>query len=208
MPQETALINELNIREMMWFFGTIFNMPSEKIDDQLYFLTKLLELPNSERLIRDGSGGQQRRISFALTMLHEPELLLLDEPTVGVDPLLRSMIWNYLTELTRTKGVTVLVSTHYVDEATKSNQVGFMRNGVRVIEDSPQRIMEMYDTPNLNEAILKLCSKPDLKIVQETFEYVSCAADIQPEQNAEQTFSKIIFAVLTKNFLEVTRNLG
>ena len=162
MPQEIALINEFTIKEMVWFFGTLFSLNSEAIKKRLKFLTELLELPEKDKFIRDCSGGQQRRISFALTLVHEPELLILDEPTVGLDPLLRNRIWEYFNDITKTRNVTVLLSTHYIEEARHSTRVGLMRKGIQIAEDTPDNIMLMMETTNLEEAFLRLSEKQEL----------------------------------------------
>lgn len=83
MPQETALAENLKIREFFRYFGMIFGLNEDEIHEKHQNLSKLLELPEGSRLIRDCSGGQQRRISFAVCLLHEPDILILDEPTVG-----------------------------------------------------------------------------------------------------------------------------
>jgi ABC-type multidrug transport system ATPase subunit len=83
MPQETALAGGLKVRELFWFFGAIFGLSHDEIDEKHRSLSLLLELPEGNQLIKNCSGGQQRRISFAVTLLQEPELLILDEPTVG-----------------------------------------------------------------------------------------------------------------------------
>lgn len=161
MPQENALIAEFTVGEMIWFVGTIFGLKSEHIEERLYFLTNLLELPQRNKIIKECSGGQQRRVSFALTLIHEPELLILDEPTVGLDPLLRFKIWDYLHEITRTNNVTVLLSTHYIEEAKQSTQIGLMRNGELIAEDSPPRILNMTGCDSLDEAFLRLSEKQE-----------------------------------------------
>ena len=89
MPQELALYGEFTICETLHYFGRIYGMCKSDIDGQIEFLTSLLDLPTCGKLVRKLSGGQQRRVSFAAALLHNPELLILDEPTVGVDPLLR-----------------------------------------------------------------------------------------------------------------------
>ncbi len=98
MPQELALYFEFTIRETLRYFGRIFGLPAQRVKRRSDFLLEFLDLPRDRgRLIADLSGGQQRRASLAAALLHEPELLILDEPTVGVDPLLRQCIW-YLRE--------------------------------------------------------------------------------------------------------------
>jgi ABC-type multidrug transport system ATPase subunit len=161
MPQESALVESFTIRELLWFYGTIYGLTAERIREKTKFLVDLLELPDKNRFVKDCSGGQQRRISFAVSLIHDPELLILDEPTVGVDPVLRAKIWDYLVELTVHHKVTVLLSTHYIEEAKQSTTVGIMRNGVLMVEDSPRNILMKVGCEYLDDAFLYLSRKQE-----------------------------------------------
>lgn len=89
MPQDLALVDELTIKETIFYFGRIYGMNDDRIRERLKILHGLLELPPNERMVVKLSGGQKRRVSFACALVHEPELVILDEPTVGLDPILR-----------------------------------------------------------------------------------------------------------------------
>ncbi|GFG35804.1 hypothetical protein Cfor_11743 [Coptotermes formosanus] len=89
MPQDLSLYVEFTIRETFLYFGWINGMKTEDIEEKLHFLVEFLQLPTPESFVKNLSGGQQRRVSLAAAMVHSPELLILDEPTVGVDPILR-----------------------------------------------------------------------------------------------------------------------
>lgn len=123
MPQEIALYGEFTIRETMMYFGWIFGMKTSEIVERLQFLLNFLDLPSQNRMVKNLSGGQQRRVSFAVALMHDPELLILDEPTVGVDPLLRQSIWNHLVHITKAGQKTVIITTHYIEEARQAHAV-------------------------------------------------------------------------------------
>ncbi|VEN49044.1 unnamed protein product, partial [Callosobruchus maculatus] len=156
MPQETALYGEFTIQETMLYFGWIFNMKSKDINARLDFLLDLLDLPTKKRLVKNLSGGQQRRVSFATSLMHNPELLILDEPTVGVDPLLRQKIWDYLLDISKDGKKTIIVTTHYIDEAKQANVIGLMRGGKLLAEDSPATLLSTYGGGSLEDVFLKL----------------------------------------------------
>jgi ABC-type multidrug transport system ATPase subunit len=218
MPQETALSQNFKIKEVFWFFGTIFGLSSSEIEEKLRFLSELLKLPESERLVKNCSGGQQRRISFAVSLIHDPDLLILDEPTVGVDPLLREQIWSYLFELSRVKKVTILLSTHYIEEAKQSDQIGLMRNGVLVAEDPPEIILSMCETADMEEAFLRLSQKQENCVAEtrnfkdpnnnENKKTSSQSKQLQKPSTLEGRNRRIMSALLKKHYLELTRNVG
>ena len=185
MPQEIALYAEFTIKETMMYFGWIFGMKTSEIIERLQFLLNFLDLPSQNRLVKNLSGGQQRRVSFAVALMHDPELLILDEPTVGVDPLLRQSIWNHLVHITKAGQKTVIITTHYIEEARQAHtvskthvlliagrcaehkcnprhcpfQIGLMRSGRLLAEESPQALLSMYRCSNLEDVFLKLSRK-------------------------------------------------
>lgn len=98
-------------------------MTTRQVEEKVEFFVNFLMLPDADRLVKNLSGGQQRRVSLAATFIHEPELLILDEPTVGVDPLLRNNIWSHLVEITKHGRTTVIITTHYIDETRQAHLV-------------------------------------------------------------------------------------
>ena len=157
-PQEIALYPDLRIAETMRFHGRLHGMKSNQILSRQSWLIDFLDLPEPNRPVGKLSGGQKRRVSLAVALLHEPSLLLLDEPTVGVDPELRARIWDHLQEIAA-NGTTIVITTHYIDEAGKANRVGLMRDGILLAEDTPQSVMDSQSSASLEEAFLALCRR-------------------------------------------------
>jgi len=163
MPQETGLYGEFSIRETFLFFGRVVGMTKSAIMERYNFLVKLLMLPDGEEAIKTLSGGQQRRVSLAVALLHEPELLILDEPTVGVDPLLRHLIWEHLLEIAKRGNTTIIITTHYIEEARQADIIGLMRGGYFLAEEPPEKLMLQHNAQTLEEVFLKLSTVQNLK---------------------------------------------
>ncbi|XP_039286122.1 LOW QUALITY PROTEIN: ABC transporter G family member 23 [Nilaparvata lugens] len=173
MPQELGLYNDMNISETFQFFGRLYNMNYAEIKEQERKLIPLLDLPPGDSIIGTMSGGQQRRTSFAVALLHDPELLILDEPTVGVDPLLSQTIWNHLIQLTTLHKKTIIITTHYIEEARQANIIGMMRSGVLLAEESPTELMRKHNSSHLEHVFLVLSERQqkelDLQEVEEPY---------------------------------------
>jgi len=157
-PQEIALYPDLSIAETLRFHGRLHGMDADRILARQSWLIDFLDLPDPTRTVGKLSGGQKRRVSLAVALLHEPNLLLLDEPTVGVDPELRARLWDHLQEISA-NGTSIVITTHYIDEARNANRVGLMRDGVLLAEDSPQSVMDSQSASSLEEAFLALCRR-------------------------------------------------
>jgi ABC-2 type transport system ATP-binding protein len=154
MPQELALYRGLTVHQNLVFYGGVFGLSKQQIDARERALLQLVDLQDwKDTLVDHLSGGMQHRISLACALLHEPQLLFLDEPTIGVDPDLRASFWRYFEQL-RNAGITILITTHYMDEARNCDRIGFMREGRLIAEGSPQELLEMTHTDSLEEAFL------------------------------------------------------
>ncbi|MCX7038595.1 MAG: ABC transporter ATP-binding protein [Spirochaetes bacterium] len=157
MPQAHGLYEDLTVRENLGFFSRIFGERSgarrkARVDEALA-LVGLTERGRS--LTRTLSGGMRQRLSLACALVHDPELLLLDEPTVGVDPELRRSFWEHFRALNR-KGVTIVISSHVMDEADRCDRLALIRQGrVLAVGNVPQ-IRERAGTADLESAFLAL----------------------------------------------------
>ncbi|CAG2164461.1 unnamed protein product, partial [Oppiella nova] len=169
MPQELALYEEFTIEEILKYFGRLFGIQSKVVDSRIEFLVDLLQLPDKNRMITKLSGGQKRRVSIATALLHNPPLLILDEPTVGLDLILREAIWKHLEFLCQ-NGLTVIVTTHYIEEARSAQTVGFMRSGRLLAEDSPEGLLRHYGFTTLEAVFLKLSQLQDNRKSDKTFD--------------------------------------
>nr|QUF59475.1 ATP-binding cassette transporter Abch-like2 [Brachionus angularis] len=161
--KETCLFSELKINEILFYFGKLHNMNKKEIKLREDFLVQLLNLPNSNSLICNLSGGQARRTSLAVALFHQPKILILDEPTVGMDPILRKKIWNYLVSLTSNEKTTIIITTHYIEEAREANCLGFMRHGKIIEENKPEILMQKYENNILEEVFYSICVNSQLK---------------------------------------------
>jgi ABC-type multidrug transport system ATPase subunit len=157
-PQEIALYPDLSIAETLRFHGRLHSMEPERILKRQDWLIDFLDLPAPTRTVGKLSGGEKRRVSLAVALLHEPAILLLDEPTVGVDPELRARIWKHMKEIAE-GGTSIVITTHYIDEAKQANRVGLMRHGKLLAEDTPEAVMNSQSAESLEEAFLVLCKR-------------------------------------------------
>lgn len=159
MPQETALYLGLTVHQLLQFFGEIYGLNKSTIQEREKILLSFVDLEKwRNSLISTLSGGMRHRISLACTLIHEPSLLFLDEPTVGVDPELRSSFWDHFRTLKK-EGVTILITTHYMDEARHCDRIGFMRRGRLIAEGAPQELLTKTGTDSLEDAFVEFSKK-------------------------------------------------
>ena len=156
MPQDVAVYPDLTVDENLALFGRLVGMTGEAIEDRTDAVLDLVDIAARRHdLVSTLSGGMRRRTSLAMALLHDPDLLLLDEPTVGVDPELRAAFWTYFAELTK-RGKTVLITTHYMEEAARCDRVALLHQGRLLAHGAPAAIKERTHAANLDDAFLSL----------------------------------------------------
>ena len=155
-PQETAVAPGLSVRENLELMCGVHGFTKEKQNAKISELTDLLGLESvSKKKVGKLSGGWQRRLSIAMALISEPEILFLDEPTLGLDVLARSDLWDLIRSL---KGeVTIILTTHYMEEAEAlSDRIAIMKDGKLLICDTADKIKEAADTDNFEQAFVRI----------------------------------------------------
>ena len=156
MAQSDALYEMLTGYENLEFFGKMKGVPSDKLKKEIEYIAEIVDLTNDlKKLVSKYSGGMKRRLSLAIALIGSPELLILDEPTVGIDPSLRKNIWKELFKQ-RDSGVGILVTTHVMDEAELTDKVGLLLNGDIIDFDTPQQLKVKNNVKTIEEVFLKV----------------------------------------------------
>jgi ABC-2 type transport system ATP-binding protein len=152
VTQAPSVYGDLTVRENLAYFGRILRAPSERVDEAL---STVALTERAEQVVRTLSGGERSRVSLASALLGRPALLVLDEPTVGLDPVLRRDLWRTFHELADA-GVTLLVSSHVMDEAGRCHDLVLLRDGRVVATGSPDELRHRTGREDLEEAFLVL----------------------------------------------------
>lgn len=156
MSQKFSLYEDLTISENIRFFATIYGMGvKERKQRQRELLEKLNILHMKDRKIGDLPLGWKQKLAFSLAIFHQPKIVFLDEPTGGVDPVTRRQFWDLIYEAA-TSGITIFVTTHYMDEAEYCDRVSIMVDGKIVALDHPKGLMKTYASKNMDDVFLKL----------------------------------------------------
>lgn len=154
MAQSDALYEDLSAKENLQFYASLFGLKGKEKNNRIQAVMELVDLQDhTQKLVAGYSGGMKRRLSLAIALLHEPELLILDEPTVGIDPVLRKKIWDAFENLNK-HGTTIIVTTHVMGEAEKCHRLGLIRSGELIAEGTPQQLKENTNTDSIEDAFL------------------------------------------------------
>lgn len=159
--QDNSLDDDLTAMENMEFHGILYGVPKELRRKRINDLFALVDLSDRKNdLVRNYSGGMKRRLEIARALIHEPAILYLDEPTLGLDPQTRNHIWDYISKLNKTTGMTIFFTTHYMEEAAKNaHKVAIIDHGKIITSGTPQELIIQTGAPNLEEAFIKLTGK-------------------------------------------------
>lgn len=156
MAQSDALYDDLSALDNLLFFASLYRITGEEAKKRAGELLNFVELEKDrKKQVKNFSGGMRRRLSLAIALIHKPELLLLDEPTVGIDPLLRKKFWDEFA-LLKKQGRTILLTTHVMDEAYHCDRIILLREGRILAGGSPDQIMADSGTDSIEQAFLKL----------------------------------------------------
>jgi ribosome-dependent ATPase len=155
MSQSFSLYGELTVRQNLDLHGRLFHLTSARIDERMDDLIPAFGLERYlDDLAADLPMGVRQRLSLAVAIIHEPEMLILDEPTSGVDPIARDRFWELLIDLSRHQGVTIFISTHFMNEAERCDRISLMHAGKVLASDVPAALTEAKGNGNLEEAFI------------------------------------------------------
>ncbi|MBM7585180.1 ABC-2 type transport system ATP-binding protein [Bacillus pakistanensis] len=155
MAQSDALYEELTAYENLQFFASIYGLKKKERKQRIEEVMKTVDLlDHLKKPVHLYSGGMKRRLSLAIALLHDPEVLILDEPTVGIDPVLRKEIWAQFQKLKK-HGRTLLITTHVMDEAERCDRLALLRDGKIIANEKPESITESFQVSSIEEVFLK-----------------------------------------------------
>ncbi len=159
MSQKFSLYEDLTVKENIRFYGGIYGKSDSFIKEKTEKLLQQLHLTNeANALVRSLPLGWKQKLAFSVAIFHEPDIVFLDEPTGGVDPVTRREFWNMIYEASA-RGITVFVTTHYLDEAEYCNRVSIMVDGKIEALDTPAKLKEQYHAESMDEVFLQLARK-------------------------------------------------
>lgn len=171
--QESTLDVKMTLEENLKMHCNFYDVPKDKINERIDYVLTVVDLQEwKKKIVGTLSGGMKRRVEIARSLLHTPKVLFLDEPTTGLDPQTRSHMWDYIVKLQKENGMTIFLTTHYMDEAEVCEKIAIMDNGKIVAIDSPHNLKERYTddkayiTTKDSDKLEKLLSNMELSFVK------------------------------------------
>ncbi len=162
MSQKFSLYEDLTVKENVNFYGGIYGLSNNNIKNKSEYLIKKLDIEKEKNeLIKSLPLGWKQKLAFSVAVLHDPQIVFLDEPTGGVDPITRRQFWNMIYE-SAAYGVTIFVTTHYMDEAEYCDRVSMMVEGKIAALDTPRNLKNRFNVKSMHDVFVKL-ARPDYK---------------------------------------------
>jgi ABC-2 type transport system ATP-binding protein len=156
MSQKFSLYNNLTVKENLDFFGGIYGIPRKKLKEKsIELLQKLDLIEEKNKLVSSLPLGWKQKLAFSVAIFHEPQIVFLDEPTGGVDPVTRRQFWNMIYDATD-RGITIFVTTHYMDEAEYCDRVSIMVDGKIAALDTPANLKKQFNAKNMDDVFYEL----------------------------------------------------
>ncbi|WP_088044383.1 ABC transporter ATP-binding protein [Bacillus sp. EAC] len=155
MGQSDALYTDLTGFDNLSFFGALYNLKGEGLKTRIQNVAKIVGLEDSlNKHVNQYSGGMKKRLSLAIAILHKPTLLILDEPTVGIDPVLRKQIWKQFSEM-KEQGTTIIITTHIMEEAEKCERIALIREGELIALDTTENLISISENGKIEDLYFK-----------------------------------------------------
>jgi len=212
MTQSFSLYGELTVRQNLVLHARLFGLAEADIESRVQAMADRFDLADIFGALPDALPlGDRQRLSLAVAMIHGPEMLILDEPTSGVDPVARDTFWHALIELSRRDGVTIFISTHFMNEAERCDRISLMHAGRVLISDTPQAIIAGHGAPTLEDAFVAhlqaAIEEPPRESNRQAGPAALPVARLTPLHAARRTFSaRRLFSFTQREALELKRD--
>ncbi|CCJ34116.1 ABC transporter ATP-binding protein [Caloramator australicus] len=175
MSQKFSLYEDLTVEENLDFYGSIYQIHKRDLELRKKELIEMAGLKGKENSLAGTlSGGWKQRLALGCALIHRPKLLVLDEPTAGVDPVSRREFWHLVSRLVK-EGITALVTTHYMDEASICDIIGFIYNSKLITIDTPENLYKTHGTENLEDIFIKYVKELSNKDVVSSFKEIKAS---------------------------------
>ena len=172
MSQKFSLYEDLTVIENLNFYADIYSIPKKVKDERIEDVINMAGLNGREKnMTKTLSGGWKQRLALGCCLMHKPRLLILDEPTAAVDPVSRRIFWQIIYKLAK-QGITILVTTHYMDEAESCDEVAFIFGGKIIGRGNPKKIIEEKNAKNLEDVFIKYVEEQTGEKVQSSFDKI------------------------------------
>jgi ribosome-dependent ATPase len=208
MSQAFSLYSELTIVQNLVLHAKLFHVPKEQIEPRVQLMLERFDLEEvKEKLPDDLPLGVRQRLSLAVALVHNPEILILDEPTSGVDPIARDNFWRYLINLSRNDGVTIFISTHFMNEALRCDRMSMMHAGRVLDSASPAQLIENRQAETLEEAFIGYLIDAGAGTKDQPNDLAKSIAENSKELNNTKKFSlRRLLSVAWRETLELARD--